>query len=269
MRAKKLGRSELLAWVNGIVQSDYSKIENFSDGVGLCQIIDAFFNNVTPEVMKLKLNSKEKEDWQRNWCLLNEMLSKQRSYKQVDPIKMSKGNFSSNFEFVQFLYDYIYKTFNSAQPKKYKGLQRRVEILRSQYGNRINNDIKKYLPSHLLTNDVILQIDKEKYFGESSVNSSKVLSSNEGDKKENDGTKSEYIKFFKLLEEDLNFFVKENNNLEEEIKMIEDEKMFYLDKIKTILLFCEKKKKKTQNEKLIKILNDIIQVITTVPEDFK
>ena len=102
MRAKKLGRSELLAWVNGIVQSDYSKIENFSDGVGLCQIIDAFFNNVTPEVMKLKLNSKEKEDWQRNWCLLNEMLSKQKSYKQVDPIKMSKGNFSSNFEFVQF-----------------------------------------------------------------------------------------------------------------------------------------------------------------------
>ena len=31
MRAKKCGRSELLAWVNSITQSDYPKIEYFSD----------------------------------------------------------------------------------------------------------------------------------------------------------------------------------------------------------------------------------------------
>lgn len=54
MRAKNMGRSELLSWINQTIQSDYSKIEQFSDGVGLCQILDAFFDNVKPEVMKLK-----------------------------------------------------------------------------------------------------------------------------------------------------------------------------------------------------------------------
>jgi RP/EB family microtubule-associated protein len=45
MRAKKLGRHELLSWVNNITQSDYSKIENLSDGVAFCQIFDAFYPN--------------------------------------------------------------------------------------------------------------------------------------------------------------------------------------------------------------------------------
>ncbi len=45
MRSKKLGRHELLNWVNTITQSDYSKIENLSDGVAFCQIFDAFFPN--------------------------------------------------------------------------------------------------------------------------------------------------------------------------------------------------------------------------------
>ena len=48
---------------------------------------------------------------------------------------------------------------------------------------------------------------------------------------------------------------KRANYLEEEIGMIEDEKMFYLEKIKSILTLCEKKKKKTQNENVIKIYN--------------
>ncbi len=46
MRAKKLGRHELLSWVNTITQSDYSKIENLSDGIAFCQIFDAFYPNV-------------------------------------------------------------------------------------------------------------------------------------------------------------------------------------------------------------------------------
>jgi RP/EB family microtubule-associated protein len=46
MRAKKLGRHELLAWINAITQCDYSKIENLSDGVGLLQLYDAFYPNM-------------------------------------------------------------------------------------------------------------------------------------------------------------------------------------------------------------------------------
>ncbi len=39
--AKSLGRLELLAWLNELVEADYSKIEACSDGVGYCQVLDA------------------------------------------------------------------------------------------------------------------------------------------------------------------------------------------------------------------------------------
>ena len=57
MKSKKLGRSELLGWVNKIIESDYIKIEDLSDGVGFCQIIDAFFKNVSRDLNTLKLNA--------------------------------------------------------------------------------------------------------------------------------------------------------------------------------------------------------------------
>ena len=57
MKSKKLGRSELLNWVNKTVESDYIKIEDLSDGVGFCQIIDAFFKNVSKDMNNLKLNA--------------------------------------------------------------------------------------------------------------------------------------------------------------------------------------------------------------------
>ena len=43
MKAKTLGRLELLAWINLITISEYQKIENLSDGVAFCQTIDIFY----------------------------------------------------------------------------------------------------------------------------------------------------------------------------------------------------------------------------------
>lgn len=53
MRAKKLGRHELLSWINNTTQSDYPKIENLSDGVAFCQVLDTFFEN-SCEITKIK-----------------------------------------------------------------------------------------------------------------------------------------------------------------------------------------------------------------------
>ena len=61
MRAKKLGRNELLSWVNNVCQSDYPKIESLSDGVAFCLILDAFFEN-SVDISRLKsiyLNNSE------------------------------------------------------------------------------------------------------------------------------------------------------------------------------------------------------------------
>lgn len=37
----KVGRLELLAWINEILETDYPKVEMLCDGVGYAQILDA------------------------------------------------------------------------------------------------------------------------------------------------------------------------------------------------------------------------------------
>ncbi len=56
MKSKKLGRSELLSWLNKTVESEYLKVEDLSDGVGFCQIIEAFYRGCSHELNTLKLN---------------------------------------------------------------------------------------------------------------------------------------------------------------------------------------------------------------------
>ena len=83
----KVGRSQLLEWINDTIECDYPKIESLSDGIGFCQILDAYYDNLTNEMTKLKFNSKDKEDWQRNFCVLNSILQKLKSYKQLILVK--------------------------------------------------------------------------------------------------------------------------------------------------------------------------------------
>ena len=67
----------------------------------------------------LKLNTiNEIELKQKNLCLLNTLLGKEGCIKHIMPDKLSRGLFSTNLEFLQFLYDFIYKTFGSNLPKK-------------------------------------------------------------------------------------------------------------------------------------------------------
>ena len=42
-KAKNLGRLELLAWLNDLIDADYPKIENCSDGIAYCQILDYLY----------------------------------------------------------------------------------------------------------------------------------------------------------------------------------------------------------------------------------
>jgi RP/EB family microtubule-associated protein len=45
MKARNLGRLELLAWLNEMVETDYPKVEMCSDGVAYCQVLDAIHPN--------------------------------------------------------------------------------------------------------------------------------------------------------------------------------------------------------------------------------
>jgi hypothetical protein len=57
MKAKELGRIELLAWINTVSMAEYQNINNLSDGVAFNHIIDAFYpNKVDFSKIKCKKN---------------------------------------------------------------------------------------------------------------------------------------------------------------------------------------------------------------------
>ena len=78
-----------------------------------------------------------------------------------------------------------------------------------------------------------------------------------------------YKLFFKLLEEDLIGYVDENKKLNEEIHDIEEEKDYFLGKLQNINVFCENEKSKSENSKTKEHCTNIINIILSVPHDFK
>ena len=68
LKAKNLGRLELLAWLNDLIDADYPKIENCSDGIAFCQILDYLYPNQPLAIQFGKLNLQAKH---KNECIRN------------------------------------------------------------------------------------------------------------------------------------------------------------------------------------------------------
>jgi RP/EB family microtubule-associated protein len=285
MKSKKLGRSELLSWLNKTVESEYLKVEDLSDGVGFCQIIEAFYKGCSHEINTLKLNSiNDNEQKQKNLSTFNILLGKAGCPRQIDPIKMSKGVFSLNLEFLQYLWDFLYKSFGSVVPKKkYNGLKRRLEVLKIQ-GNKNLKNLNKLLPPHLITNKLSFQINKNKDFNEIlNENGEQEENSKENNDEDNnnmddansnindelDQKLDKYNLFFKLLQEDLTKFINKNKLISNEISDAEEEKDYYLEKLQTIFDLCKEEEKKAKTENKKKICGDIMNIISNIPDDFK
>ena len=282
MKSKKLGRSELLGWLNKTVEAEYLKVEDLSDGVGFCQIIEAFYKGCSHELNTLKLNSiHDNEQKQKNLSTFNVILGKAGCPRQIDPIKMSKGVFSLNLEFLQYLWDFLYKAFGSVAPKKkYNGLKRRLEILKTQ-GNKNFKNINKLLPPHLITNKLSFQINKNKDFldalNDNMSNLNNLINNNNDDEKDEENVKEDkeddnnntnsnndeldqkldkYNLFFKLLQEDLAKYISKNKVIINEINDAEEEKDYYLEKLQTIHDLCKDEQKN-------------MKIISNIPDDFK
>ena len=292
MKSKKLGRSELLSWINKTAECEYLKVEDLSDGVGFCQIIEAFFKGVSHELNTLKFMAiNDIEQKQKNLLIFNVILGKAGCPRQIDPIKMSKGIFSLNLEFLQYLFDFLYKTFGTVVPKKkYNGLKRRLEILKIQ-GNKNLKNITKLLPPHLITNKLSFQITKNKdvndILNDNDSESEEQIEDNGEDNDDdnmnggndngnNNMTNDEldqkldkYNLFFKLLQEDLAKYISSNKNISNEIIDAEEEKDYYLEKLQTIFDLCSDEKKNTKSQNQKKICEDIMNIISNVPDDFK
>lgn len=168
--------------------------------------------------------------------------------------------------------------------------------------------MKKLLPMHLIPNEYLLKMDKQRYFGEglekgifsekfnpllNKLNSienieqeNKFLLRNNLRNQENninnvsnkdsnenyvlDEMIEKYKNYFKILEEDLSKSIERNKIYSQEISDIEEERNFYMNKLENVLNLCETVLvDESTSEETLEMMHDLIKIITHVPEDFK
>jgi len=98
---ENLSRHEMLAWVNGNLQSQFGKIEELGSGAAYCQFMDMLFPGSVP-LKRIKYNSKLEHEYISNFKILQAAFKKLGVDQVVEVDKLTKQKFQDNFEFLQW-----------------------------------------------------------------------------------------------------------------------------------------------------------------------
>jgi len=133
---ENLSRHDMLAWVNGNLQSQIAKIEELGTGAAYCQLIDMLFPGIVP-LKRVKFNSKLEHENINNFKLLQAAFKKMSIDQAIDVDKLSKQKFQDNFEFLQW-----FKKFFDAN---YSGCE--YNALEARAGAPLGNGKQGRIPS--------------------------------------------------------------------------------------------------------------------------
>ncbi|ORX66044.1 EB1 protein [Linderina pennispora] len=106
-------RQSLIAWVNELLQTNYTKVEQLGSGAAYCQIIDSIYLDVP--LARVKFAANQQYEYIENYKILQNMIRKHKIDKPIDPTKLMKCRFQDNFEFLQWLKRF-WDSYFSGQP---------------------------------------------------------------------------------------------------------------------------------------------------------
>lgn len=122
---QNLSRQDMLAWVNGSLQSQIGKIEEMGTGAAYCQLMDILFPGTIP-LKRVKYSSKQETDAINNFKILQSSFKKLNVDQSVEIDKLVKAKFQDNFEFLQWFkkfFDANYSGEGDYDPVKARGGQ--------------------------------------------------------------------------------------------------------------------------------------------------
>ena len=113
IKARSVGRLELLSWLNKLLESDYSKVEHLGDGIAYAQIFDAIYPKKV-DLHKLNFNAKDEDARVKNFTVLENALAKCGVKRNVNARRLAKCKFADNCEFLQWCYAYLHSNYADA-----------------------------------------------------------------------------------------------------------------------------------------------------------
>jgi len=122
----RVGRVELLAWLNDMVQTEYIRIEELSDGIAFLCVLDALDPEGGVPLHRLYFEPRSEVDRSKNLALMNGHLPIGFPYESVDDVSLARGKFQDNYQLLQWLYTWV-KCMAPEKEFGYRGFERRQE----------------------------------------------------------------------------------------------------------------------------------------------
>ncbi|EKX73195.1 conserved hypothetical protein [Theileria equi strain WA] len=155
-----IGRSELLAWVNELLELKLTKIEQCCNGAVYLQLMDVIYPGKVP-LGKIKWNSSLEYEHIHNYKLLQNVFKLCSISKHINVQGLIKGRCQDNLEFLQWMKHFVDTHHDSSN--KYDGLHRRISgIIKSLSLNKkilslvnVKNSLPKWAIMNTITQDYI------------------------------------------------------------------------------------------------------------------
>ncbi|GFE52762.1 microtubule associated protein protein [Babesia ovis] len=119
-----VGRTELIAWVNGAIGVTIERIEQCSNGAIYIQLLDSVHPGRVP-LARVKFNAALEYEFLANYKILQSVFTRIGIDKHIDVQKLTKGRYQDNLEFLQWLRGYV-DSQRTLETNAYDGTRRRV-----------------------------------------------------------------------------------------------------------------------------------------------
>lgn len=124
--AKKIGRVELLMWLNELLQLTYVQVEQAGTGAAYCQILDSIYGDVP--LSKVKFNASLEHEYISNFKILQQSFNKHKIKHEIPIEKLIKKRFTDNYDFLCWMKQYWEDNY---QGEAYNAQERRELFSRS------------------------------------------------------------------------------------------------------------------------------------------
>ncbi|KIJ45890.1 hypothetical protein M422DRAFT_206549 [Sphaerobolus stellatus SS14] len=94
-------RTELLAWLNELLQLSYTKVEQCGTGAVYCQILDSIYGDIP--MSRVKMNAKHEYEFLANYKVLQNVFKAKKIDKPIVVDKLVKCKMQDNLEFLQWI----------------------------------------------------------------------------------------------------------------------------------------------------------------------
>ncbi|KAJ7045109.1 calponin homology domain-containing protein [Mycena alexandri] len=94
-------RTELLQWLNELLQINYTKVEQCGAGGAYLQIIDSIYGDVP--MARVKMNAKHEYEYLANFKIMQNVFKSKKIDKPIPVEKLVKCKMQDNLEFLQWL----------------------------------------------------------------------------------------------------------------------------------------------------------------------